>query len=128
VAVQRVPQPGGERVGECVVVAVIVGVDEREGVPGIVQVGAGEQLEKVALGVPVPAYFPRVRGRAVAQVAPLAGRDRSGGDEVAAALVVDGAAAGVQVAGQAADRGEHGVVAADGRGPQHRAGGQGAGQ
>ena len=126
VAVQRVPQPGGEGAGEGLVVAVVVAGGECEGVPGVVQVGAGEQLEQVPLGVAVPAGLAGVRGDAVAQVAPLARGDGSGGDEVAAALVVDGAAAGVEVAGQAADRGEHGVVAAVGQGPQHRAGGQGA--
>ena len=125
-AVQRVPQPGGQGGGEGVVVAVVAGAGEREGVPGVVQVGAGEQLEQVALGVLVPAGLAGVGGCAVAQLAPLAGGDRLGGDEVAAALVVDGAAAGVQVAGQAADRGEHGVVAAAGQGPEHRADGQGA--
>ena len=125
-AVQRGPQPGGEGAGEGAVAAVVVGGGEREGVPGVVQVGAGEQLEQVALGVAVPAGFAGVGGGAVAQLPPLAGGDRLGGDEVAAALVVDGAAAGVEVAGQAADRGEHGVVAAVGQGPQHRAGGQGA--
>ena len=72
VAVQRVPQPGGEGAGEGVVVAVVVAGGEREGVPGVVQVGAGEQLEQVALGVAVPACFAGVRGGAVAQVAPLA--------------------------------------------------------
>ena len=94
VAVQRVAQPGGEGAGEGVVVAVVVGGGEREGVPGVVQVGAGEQLEQVALGVAVPAGLAGVRGGAVAQLAPLAGGDRAGGDQVAAALVVDGAAAG----------------------------------
>ncbi len=71
-AVQRVPQPGGEGAGEGVVAAVVVVAGEREGVPGVVQVGAGEQLEQVALGVAVPACFAGVRGGAVAQVAPLA--------------------------------------------------------
>ena len=126
VVVQRVPQPGGQGPGEGLVAAVVVVAGEREGVPGVVQVGAGEQLEQVALGVAVPAGFAGVRGGAVAQVAPLPGGDRLGGDQVAAALVVDGAAAGVEVAGQAADRGEHGVVAAAGQRPQHRADGQGA--
>ena len=111
-AMQRVPQPGGQRAGEGVVVAVVVGAGEREGVPGVVQVGPGEQLEQVALGVAVPAGLAGVGGGAVAQVAPLTGGDRVGGDEGTAALVVDGAAAGVQVAGQAADRGEYGVVSA----------------
>src|SRR5271166_5789052 len=126
VVVQRVPQPAGEGVGEGVVVAVVAGGGEREGVPGVVQVGAGEQLEQVTLGVVVPWGFTGVGGGAVAQVAPLPGGDGCGGDEVAAALVVDGAAAGVQVTGQAGDRGEYRVVAVAGQGPQLRADGQGA--
>jgi hypothetical protein len=125
VGVQRVPQPGGEGVGEGVVVAAVVAGGERESVPAIVQVGVGEQLEQVTLGVVVPWGFTGVGGGAVAQVAPLPGGDGCGGDEVAAALVVDGAAMGVQVAGQAGDRGEHGVVAA-GQGSQLCADGQGA--
>ena len=126
VVVQRVPQLAGEGVGEGVVVAVVAGGGEREGVPGVVQVGAGEQLEQVTLGVVVPWGFTGVGGGAVAQVAPLPGGDGCGGDEVAAALVVDGAAAGVQVTGQAGDRGEYRVVAVAGQGPQLRADGQGA--
>ena len=49
--VQPGPHAGGERVSEGEVGGAVAGRGERECVPGVVQVGSGEQLEQVALGV-----------------------------------------------------------------------------
>jgi hypothetical protein len=84
---------------------------------GWVRARSQRQLGQVTLGVHVPGDgavpVVGVAGMGaglVAQVPPLRGGQDRRGDEVAALLVVDGAAVVVEVAGEVADRREHAAV------------------
>lgn len=122
--VQCGAQRGGKGVGEGVIAAAVTGRAERQHMAGVVQVGPGEQLVEVAAGVIEPTVLAGVGAGLVAELLPLLGCDHVRGGGLPAALVVDRAAAGVEMAGEVADRGENRAVAVLGQRPQDGADGE----
>lgn len=106
----------GQAEGELEVVASVGRAAKGEGAARVGQVGAGEHLVQVALGVEQAGVLAGMSLGGEGEAAPGFEVDDGGGDRLAAAGVVDRAAVGVEVVGQPADRCEDLVVSVAGQG------------